>query len=551
MSLDQLKKDIKDTAEEMSSLENVFGQFTKMISDLSGALNQLSQVQATVGQTASKVSTLSRTRAKIRARRLNQLRQQRVSESSGISGTVTLEDEEKASTEQTTLLGKVLYGEGGYKFFRNVLSGAGLFNFIASGRVFFDVYSKINSGFKKLFGGDLKDKILGDFPSKLKSIGTSANKLGKFFGPGRGKLARQFGYTFVKLFMAISKIGLVITGALLLFMILKKAFGNINFDTVFDFVMKIGEGISGFFSYIGGLFAPFFGEGGLISQLATSIIALFNGEGNFFFKLGDVLLVAVQFLGKFVKSVFLLTYEILIGLPARLLGGIAKVVGNVFNWLISLPSILITDLREVIARLFRMDGPLRAIFEAPFDMISGIFDVAKSVGSFITDTFTSVVTLIGDVAKNPGDALKNFKVDLLIGAVKAFEPLRIAIMKIVTKASKEEEKAEQIRQDTADLIAALEDSRATIPTAATGGLRSGMTLVGEQGPELVRLPTGSRVFSNNQTRGMMGGGNTNNITINVQGGLGSDAEMRKLAQRLGRMVNLEINRTTSSRTSRV
>lgn len=42
--------------------------------------------------------------------------------------------------------------------------------------------------------------------------------------------------------------------------------------------------------------------------------------------------------------------------------------------------------------------------------------------------------------------------------------------------------------------------------AATGGVRSNMTLVGEQGPELVDLPAGSRVRSNPDTARMMGGG---------------------------------------------
>jgi hypothetical protein len=42
--------------------------------------------------------------------------------------------------------------------------------------------------------------------------------------------------------------------------------------------------------------------------------------------------------------------------------------------------------------------------------------------------------------------------------------------------------------------------------AATGGVRSNMTLVGEAGPELVDLPTGSRVRSNPDSRRMMGGG---------------------------------------------
>lgn len=42
--------------------------------------------------------------------------------------------------------------------------------------------------------------------------------------------------------------------------------------------------------------------------------------------------------------------------------------------------------------------------------------------------------------------------------------------------------------------------------AATGGVRSNMTMVGEQGPELVDLPTGSRVRSNPDTRRLLGGG---------------------------------------------
>ena len=45
--------------------------------------------------------------------------------------------------------------------------------------------------------------------------------------------------------------------------------------------------------------------------------------------------------------------------------------------------------------------------------------------------------------------------------------------------------------------------------AATGGARGGLTWVGEQGPEIVRLPYGSRVYSNPDSRRMaagMGGG---------------------------------------------
>jgi TP901 family phage tail tape measure protein len=45
-----------------------------------------------------------------------------------------------------------------------------------------------------------------------------------------------------------------------------------------------------------------------------------------------------------------------------------------------------------------------------------------------------------------------------------------------------------------------------ITGAAGGGPRGGYTMVGEYGPELVRLPYGSQVYSNAQTQGMLGGG---------------------------------------------
>ncbi len=58
-----------------------------------------------------------------------------------------------------------------------------------------------------------------------------------------------------------------------------------------------------------------------------------------------------------------------------------------------------------------------------------------------------------------------------------------------------------------------------IAGAASGGLRSNMTLVGEHGPELLQLSAGFRVYSNNQTQQMLagagGGGGNIYITLNV------------------------------------
>ena len=84
-----------------------------------------------------------------------------------------------------------------------------------------------------------------------------------------------------------------------------------------------------------------------------------------------------------------------------------------------------------------------------------------------------------------------------------------------------------------------------IPHMAKGGLigRGGLALVGERGPELVNLPKGARVHPNGSN-----GGNT--INVNVSGRVGaSDSELRDIAKKIGRMVNTEINRTTSSSTN--
>ena len=85
---------------------------------------------------------------------------------------------------------------------------------------------------------------------------------------------------------------------------------------------------------------------------------------------------------------------------------------------------------------------------------------------------------------------------------------------------------------------------------ASGGVvrKTGMQLVGERGAELVRLNAGARVYNNGQTREMMGSTVNNfNITINAKDT--SKAEMRRVADEIGKMVSTKINRRSSFRNS--
>jgi hypothetical protein len=81
---------------------------------------------------------------------------------------------------------------------------------------------------------------------------------------------------------------------------------------------------------------------------------------------------------------------------------------------------------------------------------------------------------------------------------------------------------------------------------ADGGPASGLGVVGEKGPELVNMPAGSRVYSNKESKKMIGkGGGSTVININVNGRVGaSDAEIRDIASKLGKHINNELFRTT-------
>ena len=78
-----------------------------------------------------------------------------------------------------------------------------------------------------------------------------------------------------------------------------------------------------------------------------------------------------------------------------------------------------------------------------------------------------------------------------------------------------------------------------------------ITLVGEKGPELAKLPQGTRIHDAKQTQKMLGAAsnkvNNNTINVHVNGRLGaSDAELRNIAKKVGSMINNEINRSTST-----
>jgi hypothetical protein len=81
-----------------------------------------------------------------------------------------------------------------------------------------------------------------------------------------------------------------------------------------------------------------------------------------------------------------------------------------------------------------------------------------------------------------------------------------------------------------------------------GGVsQGGLAVVGEKGPELVSMKKGTRVHSNADSKKIVansggGGSVTNNFNITINAKDTSDGELRRIADKVGEMVNKKINR---------
>ena len=175
-------------------------------------------------------------------------------------------------------------------------------------------------------------------------------------------------------------------------------------------------------------------------------------------------------------------------------------------------------------------------------LIAGIGHAIKRIGLFFKEMFSSWKGF-----------LKNFGVLLAIGgtivALIMGAPVWLAVVigLAIFRVGK------MLLDPILDFIGGIAKAVSDIWPFAEGGQvkNNGLQLVGEKGPELVSLPKGSQVFSNrdsvkmvNNARTTGGSGTTNNINITINAKDTSDAEMRRIAEKVGRLVNNSINRNT-------
>ena len=222
---------------------------------------------------------------------------------------------------------------------------------------------------------------------------------------------------------------------------------------------------------------------------------------------------------------------------------------------------LMIDLLKGVWFFVKMAGEglfmlLEGIFEGNLEMI--LVGLVKFLGGLFLAGFMLVVTVIGGTLALVGALIGGPIVEFL----RSIQENGLASMNTFKAAVRMISQVVMIVAGIGALIAYFASGGFIISVAAwlgiaiagaigsmltkraTGGIvKENMTLVGERGPELVSLPMGSRVHTNAESRRM--GGNTINVHVNGRVGA-SDAEIRDIADKVGREINLRMNRTANS-----
>lgn len=193
---------------------------------------------------------------------------------------------------------------------------------------------------------------------------------------------------------------------------------------------------------------------------------------------------------------------------------------------------ILTDLFEAVSKLKPETAQTLVVITS---IVAGVALVISTVGKLI-NMANSIAGFLNMVS---GQTMKTTLI--IMGVIAALILLGIIIAKIIGKGddlkSTFSAAADSIEKMTGVVNKA---QTAPIPRYARGTSNhpGGLAIVGEEGPELVALPAGSRVYTNRRSRAMMGGTTIYNITIDAKNVREFDdmvriAERQRLSTRMG------------------
>lgn len=267
---------------------------------------------------------------------------------------------------------------------------------------------------------------------------------------------------------------------------------------------------------------------------AFDYVNAIRGASKFFFK--ALLAFSAIVLGLFfLKKSFDLLKEPLGEAFESIKEEVMWVLGGIFNTL--------SDLGSAFVLLYDgfANGEFFTVIDALLQIFAGVFKLGLQVlGGIIWLGVSSIVIVLGELLEHALSSGENFY-NTLTGILLAVGVLAGYLVFIGSTI------AALPYLIVAGIAGVIMLGLKNIIGFSTGGIvNSDMQIVGERGAELVSLPRGSRVHSNADSKRMLGSSGGNTINVHVNGRVGaSDAEIRDIANKVAREINLRMSRTGS------
>jgi TP901 family phage tail tape measure protein len=218
-------------------------------------------------------------------------------------------------------------------------------------------------------------------------------------------------------------------------------------------------------------------------------------------KIFNVLVAPVALVCKLIVAQFQLLYKILLGSSI-----IPDIVNGCVKWFTSLPGKLVGALANLVSTVVKyFNQALNSVLKIAGSIVSGVGSKLSGIGSAIASGMSGAVGAASRIMNNVKNTILNIAGQAVSWGGKIVDGIIRGLGDVGSKIKS---------TITAALPSAI---TALIPGFAKGvkDFAGGLAVVGEEGPELVRLPTGSNVYSTDETKDMMSKSSNKSVIINI------------------------------------
>jgi hypothetical protein len=417
-----------------------------------------------------------------------------------------------------------------------------------------EVWSALMEAFKEI--GTALKPLAPAAKAAGKAFGFIFDFLDKLMGLAIGLFLDMVIYGFKSVANVIKGVGRIIAG----FIDVLIGLFTLDFDKVLDGLKKMASGVWPLLKGLFGLFITFFAPARLAKLAAGAFKGLLGGLKG---AMPGILSAVGRFIINVLKFFVTLPFRLLalggraivalgkavIKHAPRVLAAAGRLVGGILKWIGKLPGRLLDLGRAAITKLGgAVVKNTPRVLSAAGRIVSGILNWIAKLPGRLLDLGKTAVTKLGSAIKSGIGTLRGIAGDVVDAVVKIIKDLPGKLLNLgssLLNAGKT--LGGKIIDGVRSGISAVGDMIGSVATSLKNGINSaiglpkslsfnvlgkkigftipgfekggiapgGLIAVGEGGPELMAPPRGSRIYSNAESKRMMGSGLPKSVILRV------------------------------------